>query len=184
MTAPDWSAQSCNLESPFGYIRDAFFGEIEIRNPGLDHNQSALCDGWITTLTPRGLLPLPAEAGSCASLVAAPLVDDLSGSLTAIGGFFPGRQRTFMELFDRALTCIDCGGEFVFSAGEQLFFQLKQFQHEPKRCPPCRAKYRPAARAARHETRTTCSNCGMETTVPFTPRQGRPVLCRPCFQKK
>jgi hypothetical protein len=24
----------------------------------------------------------------------------------------------------------------------------------------------------------------LETTVPFTPKQGRPVLCRPCFQKQ
>ena len=24
--------------------------------------------------------------------------------------------------------------------------------------------------------------CGIETTVPFKPTQGRPVLCRQCFQ--
>jgi CxxC-x17-CxxC domain-containing protein len=36
----------------------------------------------------------------------------------------------------------------------------------------------------RPETRTTCSECGMETTVPFKPTQGRPVLCRSCFQKQ
>jgi CxxC-x17-CxxC domain-containing protein len=35
----------------------------------------------------------------------------------------------------------------------------------------------------RPETRTTCSACGSETTVPFKPTQGRPVLCRSCFQK-
>ena len=34
----------------------------------------------------------------------------------------------------------------------------------------------------RPETRTTCSNCGAQTTVPFLPTQGRPVLCRDCFQ--
>ncbi len=89
-----------------------------------------------------------------------------------------------MEFVDRALTCTDCGGEFVFSAGEQVFFQVMQFQNEPKRCPPCRAKHRHAAQAARPETRTTCSTCGADTTVPFTPRQGRPVLCRPCFQTR
>jgi CxxC-x17-CxxC domain-containing protein len=36
----------------------------------------------------------------------------------------------------------------------------------------------------RPETRTTCSECGAETTVPFKPTQGRPVLCRSCFQKQ
>lgn len=34
------------------------------------------------------------------------------------------------------------------------------------------------------ETRTECSGCGVETTVPFKPTQGRPVLCRSCFQMK
>ncbi|MGA2360636.1 MAG: CxxC-x17-CxxC domain-containing protein [Terriglobales bacterium] len=32
-------------------------------------------------------------------------------------------------------------------------------------------------------TRTNCSQCGKETTVPFRPTQGRPVLCRECFQQ-
>jgi CxxC-x17-CxxC domain-containing protein len=36
----------------------------------------------------------------------------------------------------------------------------------------------------RPETRTTCSECNAETTVPFKPTQGRPVLCRSCFQKQ
>jgi CxxC-x17-CxxC domain-containing protein len=36
----------------------------------------------------------------------------------------------------------------------------------------------------RPETRTTCSDCSAETTVPFKPTQGRPVLCRSCFQKQ
>jgi CxxC-x17-CxxC domain-containing protein len=35
----------------------------------------------------------------------------------------------------------------------------------------------------RAETRTRCSACGEDTTVPFRPTQGRPVLCRSCFQK-
>jgi CxxC-x17-CxxC domain-containing protein len=34
------------------------------------------------------------------------------------------------------------------------------------------------------ETKTECSACGIETTVPFKPTQGRPVLCRSCFQLK
>jgi CxxC-x17-CxxC domain-containing protein len=32
------------------------------------------------------------------------------------------------------------------------------------------------------ETRATCSQCGKDTTVPFRPTQGRPVLCRDCFE--
>lgn len=102
------------------------------------------------------------------------------GSFT-FDGFFPDRQKVVVELSDRSLKCMDCGGEFVFSTGEQVFYQEMQFKNEPKRCATCRAKHRRVARA-HPETRTTCSTCGAETTVPFTPRQGRPVLCRPCFQ--
>ncbi len=31
--------------------------------------------------------------------------------------------------------------------------------------------------------KTTCSDCGQETEVPFKPTEGRPVYCRECFQK-
>jgi Probable zinc-ribbon domain len=34
---------------------------------------------------------------------------------------------------DKMLKCVVCGEEFVFSAGEQLFFNNKQFHNDPKR---------------------------------------------------
>jgi len=97
-----------------------------------------------------------------------------------------------MEFVDRLLTCVDCGGEFVFTAGEQLFFLDKQFKNDPKRCKPCKSRRSAtasvpgagpaAAGISRTETRTECSQCGVSTTVPFKPTQGRPVLCRQCFK--
>ena len=97
-----------------------------------------------------------------------------------------------MEFLDRLLTCVDCGGEFIFTAGEQLFFFEKQFKNAPKRCRPCKfnragigLKNRTGSAAAglsRTETPTDCSACGIQTTVPFKPTQGRPVLCWQCFQ--
>ena len=89
-----------------------------------------------------------------------------------------------MEFTDRELTCADCGVEFVFTAGEQLFFYDKQFKNDPKRCKACKAKRVRGGSRARPETRATCSQCGVETTVPFKPTQGRPVLCRSCFQQQ
>ena len=98
-----------------------------------------------------------------------------------------------MEFQDRTLKCIDCGADFVFTAGEQLFFHDKQFKNEPKRCKACKTKRVSVLGAApsgqgngfaKVETRTTCSECGKETTVPFKPTQGRPVFCRECFQQK
>jgi CxxC-x17-CxxC domain-containing protein len=98
-----------------------------------------------------------------------------------------------VQFVDRILICSDCHGEFVFTAGEQLFFHDKQFKNDPKRCKPCKSRRSGLAAAAngggpaaaglsRTETRTECSECGVQTTVPFKPTQGRPVLCRQCFQ--
>lgn len=89
-----------------------------------------------------------------------------------------------MEFVDKVLKCVDCGNDFVFTAGEQLFFHDKQFKNDPKRCKQCKSKRSRSNGGVRSETRTTCSECGTETTVPFKPTQGRPVLCRQCFQGK
>ena len=96
-----------------------------------------------------------------------------------------------MEYQDKILKCVDCGTDFVFTAGEQLFFHDKQFKNEPKRCKNCKSKRvsvlgaTPQGQAhTKTETRTNCSACGKETTVPFRPTQGRPVLCRECFQQR
>ncbi len=100
-----------------------------------------------------------------------------------------------MEFQDKVLTCIDCGADFVFTAGEQLFFFDKQFKNQPKRCKTCKSKRvavlsaPPTSRGDRHrharvETRAVCSQCGKETTVPFRPTQGRPIFCRECFTQK
>jgi len=97
-----------------------------------------------------------------------------------------------MEFQDKMLKCVDCGADFVFTSGEQLFFHDKQFRNEPKRCRACKAKRVSVFGAAatrqqgfpRAETRAVCAQCGRETTLPFRPTQGRPVLCRECFQQK
>ena len=39
---------------------------------------------------------------------------------------------------DKNLTCVDCGGTFLFSADDQEFYARKGFTNEPKRCPSCR----------------------------------------------
>jgi len=93
-----------------------------------------------------------------------------------------------MEFQDKILTCVDCGAEFVWTAGEQLFFADKNFKNEPKRCKACKAKRATRAQSPgvreRVETQATCSACGKETTVPFRPTQGRPVFCKECFQQR
>ncbi|MDE3179015.1 MAG: zinc-ribbon domain containing protein [Acidobacteriota bacterium] len=91
-----------------------------------------------------------------------------------------------MEYKDRVLKCAECGGEFVFTAGEQQFYAEKGFRNEPKRCKGCKSKRSQGGNAgsARPVTTTTCSQCGKETTVPFKLTQGRPVYCRECFLQR
>jgi CxxC-x17-CxxC domain-containing protein len=95
-----------------------------------------------------------------------------------------------LEFVHRTLQCIDCGAEFVWTAEEQAFFADKNFKHDPKRCRACKTRQRerlaagPPDARKRVETRTVCSGCGKETTVPFRPTQGRPVFCRECFRQR
>src|SRR5882724_7911048 len=97
---------------------------------------------------------------------------------------------------DRTLKCVDCSADFVFTAGEQQFYHDKNFTNEPRRCKNCKAKRQSGSgerggnrgsgyggASGKVETSATCSQCGRETTVPFRPTQGRPVLCRECFQQ-
>jgi CxxC-x17-CxxC domain-containing protein len=96
-----------------------------------------------------------------------------------------------VEFQDRAIKCIDCGSDFTWTVGEQVFFHDKGLKNEPKRCKPCKQakNERLAAIAAaqasgvrqRIEVSVQCAQCGTQTTVPFYPSQGRPVYCRSCF---
>lgn len=90
-----------------------------------------------------------------------------------------------LNYVDKVLVCRDCGREFVFSAGEQEFYQSRGLQHEPRRCPDCRNARRQQdapARTGRTMHDVICSNCGKLTQVPFVPTGSRPVYCQDCFQ--
>lgn len=45
-----------------------------------------------------------------------------------------------MEKKDKTIVCKDCGKEFVFTVGEQEFYEEKGFTNDPVRCSDCRAK--------------------------------------------
>jgi CxxC-x17-CxxC domain-containing protein len=102
---------------------------------------------------------------------------------------------------DKTLTCVDCGSEFVFTAGEQEFHASKGFTNEPRRCVSCRAArraqrntsdggysagnggYGMSSGAPRREFFTAvCAGCGGQARVPFEPRGDRPVYCSDCFR--
>ena len=85
---------------------------------------------------------------------------------------------------DKTLICKECGSEFVFTAGEQEFYESKGFVNEPQRCKSCRDARKKAARPDREYFTATCAACGKEATVPFKPREDREVLCSECFAAK
>ncbi len=106
---------------------------------------------------------------------------------------------------DETLSCVDCNGQFIFSAGEQQFFASKGFQNKPNRCPECRAARKAqrnasgggagggyggsgggggGSRGGREMFVTTCSQCGQTAEVPFQPRGDKPVYCRDCFSSR
>jgi CxxC-x17-CxxC domain-containing protein len=88
-----------------------------------------------------------------------------------------------MEFQDKTLTCRDCNGSFIFTAGEQGFYIEKGLMNVPQRCPTCRANRRSnrGASAAENSSTINCAQCGKEATVPFVPRLDRPVYCGDCF---
>ena len=96
-----------------------------------------------------------------------------------------------MSFQDKSLECSDCGITFTHSAEDQEFFQEKGFTNEPKRCPECRQRRKSERNGnsgygssfPRQAVPAVCAECGKETTVPFEPRQDRPVYCSDCYRK-
>ncbi|MDW8283758.1 MAG: zinc-ribbon domain containing protein [Myxococcales bacterium] len=114
-----------------------------------------------------------------------------------------------MEFQDRVLRCVACHQDFIFTAGEQEFYERKGFKEIPKRCKPCREARkarmaeanghghpgplaggnghadppRPAAagRPVREMFDGVCVSCGAQARVPFRPVAGRPIYCHACY---
>jgi CxxC-x17-CxxC domain-containing protein len=112
----------------------------------------------------------------------------LKASATIKGGSFK------VSFTDKTLTCKDCGQEFIWTSGEQEFYQTRGLVNEPGRCPTCRAARRASGGAGtsygsrgmggpREFYSATCSNCGNEARVPFQPRGDKPVYCSSCFEQ-
>lgn len=85
---------------------------------------------------------------------------------------------------DKTLICKDCGGEFIFTAGEQEFYAEKGFENEPTRCKECRVARKERIKQSREMFVGVCAECGKEARVPFKPKDDRPILCSECFAKK
>ena len=98
---------------------------------------------------------------------------------------------------DQWIKCVDCGENFLFTAGEQAFYASKGLTNAPIRCKKCRETRKQQRSEAGSGSRgggggraggpremhsATCSSCGTETQVPFMPVSGRPIYCRDCYE--
>lgn len=104
-----------------------------------------------------------------------------------------------MDYVDKTLECVECGTSFTFSASEQEFFATKGYTNQPKRCSQCRqankqqrrgsfgggfdSNYSGGYQRQRQMYPAVCASCGIDTQVPFEPRDGRPVYCSECYSK-
>lgn len=101
-----------------------------------------------------------------------------------------------MSFEDKTIVCSDCSADFIHSGEDQSRYAERGFTNEPKRCRDCREKRKTegggrgrggsggGARPEREFHDAVCAECGVSTTVPFKPTEGRPVYCRDCFQSQ
>lgn len=87
-----------------------------------------------------------------------------------------------MNFEDKTLACKDCGKDFVWTAGEQKFYEEKGFSNSPTRCPDCRKQRKDEKRSSDRMYDIVCKNCGKNGQVPFQPRDPQNVLCAECFE--
>ena len=107
---------------------------------------------------------------------------------------YTGQPDIVEEFEDRTMTCSECSDEFTWTAGEQAFFRAKELQNPPKRCKPCKKaknrrieavqKAKVEGKRSKVEVNAECAECGVISSVPFFPSQGRPVYCRDCFTRQ
>ena len=88
-----------------------------------------------------------------------------------------------MAMEDKTLKCKECGGDFIFTVGEQEFYAERGFMNEPQRCIGCRDNRKNASRAPREFHTAVCAECGGEAKIPFEPKTDRPVYCSDCFAR-
>lgn len=71
-----------------------------------------------------------------------------------------------MAFEDKKITCVQCGVEFVFTAGEQAFFAERGLESEPKRCSSCRRKKKKKSRYADKENDGIYRSPAFEGSAP------------------
>jgi hypothetical protein len=107
-------------------------------------------DGHEVSATSSGVIVNPPVHENCLQLLEANRQDVLK-VLRSDVSMAPGGARLERAVVDRFLRCVDCGGDFAFTVGEQHYYAAHFFPL-PKRCVDCRRARR--ARRAYHDQTT------------------------------
>ncbi|PIP51255.1 zinc-binding protein [Candidatus Berkelbacteria bacterium CG_4_10_14_0_8_um_filter_35_9_33_8] len=90
---------------------------------------------------------------------------------------------------DKIIQCRDCNNDFVFTGGEQEFYNSKGFS-APMRCKDCRQKNKQSSNTGREKkdnvfSEITCRECKKTDRVPFAiTGKGDDLLCSDCWKKQ
>ncbi len=94
----------------------------------------------------------------------------------------------------RSVSCRNCGAEYSLNGEELEFLAARGLDGSSGLCPGCRAirrsqfaswnSGRGLSRSSRELHTAICADCGAETQIPFLPKEGRPVYCSTCFEKR
>ena len=87
-----------------------------------------------------------------------------------------------MPFDDRGVQCVSCGVMFVFSAGEQQFFQEKGFINAPKHCKLCKAK-KEGAKGGVESKRTSLAQSAGATQPSRSNRRKANLYCAECVSQ-
>jgi len=90
---------------------------------------------------------------------------------------------------DIVLSCVDCGGEVIFTAEQQKRYTIKGLE-PPERCLPCHLKLRQYLREHPEECTDgpitdfdyLCADCGAWVKLPAEFKDGRKIYCRKCIK--
>jgi hypothetical protein len=88
------------------------------------------------------------------------------------------------EFKDKELKCLQCNQKFVWTAGEQKFYDEKGLENEPKTCPTCREQ-----RKQETAIEIECQACGTKGHIKTSDEdeqsiKNKAVICFECANKE
>lgn len=92
-------------------------------------------------------------------------------------------QTISMNYLDKTLICKNCQAEFIWTSGEQKFFEEKGLQNIPLRCTDCRKLHKKGKKPGGRAVEVKCEICGKTGQIGFPVLPEEKIYCQECFSK-